>query len=174
MSPSLTVTGIGLTTSMLLMLAPWSPIEAPPAHSTMHAWADFAQTGALSSLSSGTTATGLPHRTETRGTREVSALVSELKTDSGLTADQLGRLLGVSRRSVHNWAAGSTVAPVHEKRVRELSDLVFTLAATSPKERLNLLLDSTRGPSLFKQFSDGQVSNQKIKYSVPLNERFGL
>lgn len=108
------------------------------------------------------------------GVRDVSVLVSELKTDSGLTADQLGRLLGVSRRSVHNWAAGATIAPAREERVRALSDLVFSLPAKTPEERRTRLLDSSAGPSLFRQFIEDDSRNERIKYSVPVEERFGL
>lgn len=106
--------------------------------------------------------------------RDVSVLVAELKTDSGLTADQLGRLLGVSRRSIHNWAAGATITPGRAERVRALSDLVFNLPSKTPEERRAHLLDSSAGPSLFRQFIEDNSRSERIKYSVPVEERFGL
>jgi DNA-binding transcriptional regulator YiaG len=57
--------------------------------------------------------------------RSVAQLVSELKEKSGLTAEQLGRLMGVSRRSIHNWSAGASISASREERVRQLGLLVF-------------------------------------------------
>jgi hypothetical protein len=106
--------------------------------------------------------------------KNLASLVSELKADSGLTADQLGRLLGVSRRSIHNWGAGSSVAAGYEKRIRELSALVFELDAKSADERRALLLDSSHGRSLFKQFVEERSRPQRVQYPVTVKERFGL
>lgn len=107
-------------------------------------------------------------------TSDLSGVVAALKVESGLTADQLGRLLGVSRRSIHNWAAGSTIAPTHEEKVRELEALISSLPAFTPDERRSLFLDSSNGPSLFKQFASKADHPQQIKFGVPVEERLGL
>lgn len=111
---------------------------------------------------------------ESPSTVNPSALVAKLKAESGLTADQLGRLLGVSRRSIHNWAAGSAIAPLHEEKVRELGALVFSLPADTPDERRQLLLDSSNGTSLFRQFATKSNEPQRVKFGVPVEERLGL
>lgn len=73
-----------------------------------------------------------------------------LRTVSGLTADQLGRLFGVTRRSVQNWVAGGQMASFHEERLSHLYTVVLN-AGASPEERRKKLLSSANGKSLFHQ-----------------------
>ena len=49
-----------------------------------------------------------------------SAAIAELRLRSGLTWDQLARLLGVARRSVHFWASGKPLNAANEERVGRL------------------------------------------------------
>lgn len=104
----------------------------------------------------------------------ISAIVTRLKNDSGLTINQIGRALGVSKRSVYNWSKGAPVSPLKESRIRDLNNLVFSLDADSPSERRRLLLDSSHGTSIYKKFLDSGKKNQQIQYSVPVRELFGL
>ncbi len=46
-----------------------------------------------------------------------SAAVAELRRRSGLTWDQLARLFGVARRSVHFWASGKALNTENEERL---------------------------------------------------------
>lgn len=46
-----------------------------------------------------------------------SAAIAELRRRSGLTWDQLARLFGVSRRSIHFWASGEGLSAVNEERL---------------------------------------------------------
>ncbi|WNM27359.1 hypothetical protein RN607_14340 [Demequina capsici] len=101
-----------------------------------------------------------------------AAMAQQLKDESGLTADQLGKMLGVTRRSVHNWAAGAAIAPKHQARLQQLHDLVFELEATNLAERRDILLDSATGPSLYRQFADGTTRAARVEYPVPMIERF--
>ena len=100
--------------------------------------------------------------------------ISAIVTDSGLTINQIGRALGVSKRSVYNWSKGASVSPLKESRIRDLNNLVFSLNADSPSERRRLLLDSSHGTSIYKKFLDSGKKNQQIQYSVPVREIFGL
>ena len=52
------------------------------------------------------------------------AVIGELRRLSGLTWDQLARLLGVSRRSVHFWASGKPMAQSNEEHLRRLLAVV--------------------------------------------------
>lgn len=104
----------------------------------------------------------------------ISEIVTRLKNDSGLTINQIGRALGVSKRSVYNWSKGATVSPLKESRIRDLNNLVFSLDADSPSERRRLLLNSSRGSSIYKKFLDSGKQNQQIQYSIPVREIFGL
>ncbi len=88
----------------------------------------------------------------TVATEKVSAgsTVAGLRDISGLTSDQIGRLFGVSRRSVQNWVAGAPMASIHEERLAHLYSVVLE-CGNSPEERRKKLLSSARGMSLFHQ-----------------------
>jgi transcriptional regulator with XRE-family HTH domain len=77
--------------------------------------------------------------------------VTMLRDLSGLTANQLGSLFGVSRRSINNWMAGAPMAPHHSARLQKLREVILQLTASTPIERKTELLDSSKGMSLFHQ-----------------------
>lgn len=101
-----------------------------------------------------------------------AVMAQRLKDESGLTADQIGKMLGVTRRSVHNWAAGAAIAAKHQVRLEQLHDLVFGLTVHTPDERRDILLDSVTGPSLYRQFAEGTARAVRVQYPVPAIERF--
>lgn len=86
-----------------------------------------------------------PDRTES--TRQA---VNELRKLSGLTWEQLARLFGVSRRSVHFWASGKPLSEAHEQAV--LRVLAILRAADRGDARSNraLLLESEGVASAFE------------------------
>ncbi len=49
-----------------------------------------------------------------------SAAIAELRRVSGFTWEQLGRLFGVSRRSIHFWASGKAMTAEHEEHLYRL------------------------------------------------------
>ena len=53
-----------------------------------------------------------------------SDAIAELRRTSGLTWDQLGRLFGVSRRSVHFWASGKPMNAANEQHLLQVLDVV--------------------------------------------------
>jgi DNA-binding transcriptional regulator YiaG len=54
------------------------------------------------------------------GEPDPGAAIGELRRSSGLTWDQLARLFGVDRRSLHFWASGKRMAPANEERLQRL------------------------------------------------------
>lgn len=74
--------------------------------------------------------------------------VAQLRDLSGLTAGQLARALGVSRRSIQGWIAGSPMAGIHAERVFLMLRHVQSLDG-SAEERRAQLLDSSSGVSVF-------------------------
>jgi DNA-binding transcriptional regulator YiaG len=76
--------------------------------------------------------------------------VSDLRSLSGLTTDQIGRLFGVSRRSVHKWISGAPMSPHNEERLSTLLAIVSALPG-NPDERRKTLLRSNSGMSIFHQ-----------------------
>ena len=53
-----------------------------------------------------------------------SDAIAELRRTSGLTWEQIGRLFGVSRRSVHFWASGKPMNADDERRLLQVLDIV--------------------------------------------------
>ena len=76
-----------------------------------------------------------------------SDLLSELRTDTSFTWEQLAKLFGVSRRTVHLWAAGGNLSAQNEERlsalVREVRD-IKSLGALDERMQLLDLLDRNR------------------------------
>jgi len=73
----------------------------------------------------------------------VPALLQQLRRMSGLNWGDLGRALGVSRRTIHNWLGEARVAGVHLTRLLELSRLVARVSTGSPESTRALLLQPT-------------------------------
>lgn len=69
-----------------------------------------------------------------------SAAMMELRRLSGLTWDQLARLFGITRRSLHFWASGKPLAPAHEERLSRLLATVRRLDRGSAHANRTLLL----------------------------------
>jgi hypothetical protein len=63
-----------------------------------------------------------------------------LHEQSGLTWDQLGRLFGVSRRTVHLWASGSGMNAANAETLFALVNLVSKAEGRTPGERRAALL----------------------------------
>jgi hypothetical protein len=72
-----------------------------------------------------------------------AGLVNKLHTQSGLTWDQVGRLLGVSRRAVHMWAAGKRMNARNAELLADLVRLVDMAPVGTPDERRSWLFTAT-------------------------------
>jgi transcriptional regulator with XRE-family HTH domain len=84
-------------------------------------------------------------------------VIGELRRLSGLTWDQLGRLLGVSRRSLCFWASGKVMAPANEEHLHRVLETIRKInRGTAAANRAVLLAVSKDGASTFDLFADGQ------------------
>lgn len=108
--------------------------------------------------------------TANAGVSTSASQISELRERSGLTIDQLGRLFGVSRRSVHNWINGKSMAPQHEERASLVLGIINTLPGTTPQERRAHLLASREGKSIFHALLAQLHENATLQVSA-LNPR---
>jgi transcriptional regulator with XRE-family HTH domain len=89
-----------------------------------------------------------------------AAIVLELRDKSGLTWDQLGRLLGVSRRAVHLWAAGGRINARHLELLAKLRVTIDNLPATDAIQRRVMLFETRRAePSIFDEFLRQHLSD---------------
>jgi hypothetical protein len=81
----------------------------------------------------------------------------EVRRLSGLSWDQIAGMLGVERRSVHNWAAGKPIARTNEQRLGELLGVLHHIDRGSAQENRSLLLAPTAaGPTLLQLLTDGE------------------
>ncbi len=76
--------------------------------------------------------------------------VSELRRLSGLTWEQLGKLFGVARRSIHYWASGGALNARNEKRLLQVLDLVRTADRGESQLNRAALLEAHEGVSAFE------------------------
>jgi len=77
---------------------------------------------------------------QVRESQAPSAAILELRRVSGLTWDQLARLFGITRRSLHFWVSGKPLTPAHEERLHRLLATVRRLDRGSAHENRTLLL----------------------------------
>jgi transcriptional regulator with XRE-family HTH domain len=82
-------------------------------------------------------------------------VLDELKDMTGLTWDQLARVMGVSRRSIHLWLNGRPLSAEKEERLHEIAHVVRTLAGKSQIETRTRMLDKSGGQSVFDQLIAG-------------------
>jgi len=68
------------------------------------------------------------------------AAIAELRRLSGLTWDQLARLFHLSRRSLHFWASGKSMAPSNEEHLQRLLALVRRVDRGSASANRAMLL----------------------------------
>jgi DNA-binding transcriptional regulator YiaG len=77
---------------------------------------------------------------QTQEPQSSSSALLELRRVSGLTWDQLARLFGVTRRSLHFWVSGKPLNPVNEERLHKLLATIRKLNRGSAGETRSLLL----------------------------------
>lgn len=146
---------------------PWTTTSLRQEVSTqaLVAWED--QTSSGLPKANGAPANGAP--------APLAQRIAEIRALVGLTTNQVGRLFGVSRRSVHNWINGSAMAPRHEERAARILSIVRTLPGSTPVERRSALLDSSHGTSLFRQLVETRVEAEPLQVEgATARERVGL
>lgn len=75
-----------------------------------------------------------------------------LKEHSGLTWEQLGKVFGVSRRSVHLWATGGRMNEANAVQLREFTAVVRAVETDDPTKTRARLLAVTEGASVVDRF----------------------
>jgi transcriptional regulator with XRE-family HTH domain len=79
------------------------------------------------------------------GPTAAQSLLSEIRTMSGLTLEEIAPLLGVSRRSLQNWRAQRRISARKEQRLRDLVDTLRAVRRSDPTEMRQILLDRGQG-----------------------------
>lgn len=76
--------------------------------------------------------------------------ICELRARTRLSWDDLSRLFGVSRRSVHKWASGGAMNSKHARRLADLTAFVAQFDRTPTEVRAHLFAPDERGRTLFQ------------------------
>lgn len=82
-----------------------------------------------------------------------AAAVSELHRIAGLTWEQLARVLGVSRRSLHFWASGRPINADNEEQLRRLLQAIRKADRGTARANREMLLQETSGKIPFDLLS---------------------
>lgn len=75
----------------------------------------------------------------------VFSKIGEIRVLSGLTFEQLATLMGVQRRSIHNWMAGANVRAVHHERIGKVLALLRHADRGSGRANASMLLTPMLG-----------------------------
>lgn len=95
--------------------------------------------------------------------RAESEEVRWLHEESGLTWEQLGRIFGVSRRTVHLWANGSGMNAANREALHEFVTLVRSVPGTTASERRrSLLVPDASGRRPLDRFRDSRQGEDAI------------
>ena len=99
--------------------------------------------------------TGNGAQAEVRRTNDTAKAIRNLKERSGFTWDELSRLFGVSRRSLHHWANGGRLNQHHSQLLSRFAAMINELSATDPTGNRSLLMSPTEaGLSRYQRLID--------------------
>lgn len=98
---------------------------------------------------------------------DLSAAVRDLRTMTGLTWDQLGKLFGVTRRAIHHWANGNRMTAHHVEILGELTRFVQDLPCDASERRSYLLAPRTNGYSIYDQLRARYSGTDERRSSRP-------
>ena len=88
--------------------------------------------------------------------------VKRVHEATALTWDQLARMFGVSRRSVHLWASTGKMNANNESVLAHIEQIVGAMQGMSPQQRRSEILDSSRGESIFARVKSGRFEQQLV------------
>lgn len=94
---------------------------------------------------------------------DTSRAISELRRTSALTWEQLGKLFGVSRRSVHFWASGKQMNVAHEQRLFEILDIVRQADRGEARRNRAALLAVTDGKAAVDLLAAGEFAEARAR-----------
>jgi DNA-binding transcriptional regulator YiaG len=116
-----------------------------------------------------------PARRTRRAVAAPADLIRELHTRSGLTWEQIARLLGISRRAAHQWAAGARITSRHHELLSSAVALVEQTNTIDPIAARAVLLAPRAGrASLFDEFRQIHHTRADISGMPPAEAAFKL
>lgn len=137
----------------------------------VHEWTNQSLSGHISDRSAGAPIErAIPTAPESTADR-----IKFVHETSGLTWEQLGRLFGVSRRSVHAWAAGARLSAANAERLARVSTVVIAHRGASPEQtRARLISPADGSPSPFDSLRQSWSRGPIMEDTLTLYERLGI
>ena len=115
---------------------------------------DWPATGS-GSLAAGISDTSQEIDPEVIPAANLAEAVRSLRTESGLTWDQLGKLFGVSRRAMHLWANGGKMNAAHAEALSTILEVVRRQPGSDSTSRREALLSpGAEGRSVYDELRD--------------------
>lgn len=104
------------------------------------------------------------------------AALDDLKKHSGFTWDQLARLFGVDRRSIHNWTNGQPMTQAHEEALHRIHEIVHLIDDANPFVVRGTMRDRTRGSSIADLLAAHRFDDARVVAlgGVVIDERAAL
>lgn len=87
--------------------------------------------------------------------------IAELRRLAGLTWEELARLFGVSRRSVHFWASGNPLNSQNEKFLLGVHDVIVHVDRGDARATRRALLEVQDGESALDLLREGRFENAR-------------
>ena len=95
-------------------------------------------------------------------------VMQEMHDKSGLTWDELARIFGVSRRSLHHWARGGRLNAYNSRRLQRVYEVVVGLdAGDADQTRLQLISPDETGLSVFQRLVQERASRSPREGFLP-------
>lgn len=95
-----------------------------------------------------------------------------IQAHAGFNNKELGDILGVSRRSIQNWATGSTISRANTEKIDMFFKKMMSLKSLTPKESRDALLSSTNGESFVQEFKQAIRRGERMLVPTPIEVRF--
>ena len=138
-----------------------------------------AQTSIVQEQAAFTMPTGTTERAE-EVLPELAKSMRSLRRRSGLTWDELARILGVSRRTLYNWSVGGQISAAHARILADIVGLIHEVDTGDPKlTRSRLLAPTNSGSTLYTQLVqrrrfEPQVSDLTYRPDQLLGARYDI
>lgn len=101
-----------------------------------------------------------------------SEKVRYIQNMSGFNNKELGDIFGVSRRSIQNWATGSTVSETNTEKIDMFFKKIMSLKSLTPEESRDTLLSIDSGESFIQEFKRSIRRGEKMLVPTPIEGRF--
>ena len=107
-----------------------------------------------------------------KSTHAANEKVRYIQNHSGFSNKELGDIFGVSRRSIQNWASGSTISESNAMKIDLFYTKMVSLTGRTSKEARAVLTSHAEGESFIQDFKRSTKQAQTMLVPTPIEARF--